>query len=188
MRDTDRDRVYLQRHIHNFVSDTDKIIKIYNAQREHSHRWVYLCKSVTLCDVVLDPVHLQFHAKVEVFPLVMLATFILGQTLAFDPFPLWYPRILHHGLNDAHAVILKVVVNDHGAHAVLLFRGIQDIFLKVSIKAQHLQEKRVGKNRQTRSYLDSNKNLIWKHKSRHYCTFLSRATWAGMKSLARLWS
>lgn len=90
----------------------------------------------------------------------MLSTFILGQTLAFDPFPLWYPSILHHGLNDAHAVILKVVVNDHGAHAVLLFRGIQDTFLKVCIVAQHLRDHRTDKQGNNwDSSLDSNKNL-----------------------------
>lgn len=96
---------------------------------------LYLGKSVTLRDVVLDPVHLQVHAQVEVFPLVMISSFILGQTLAFEPFPLRYPRILHPGLNDAHAVILEVVVNDHGAHAVVFLRGVQDVFLKVCIEA-----------------------------------------------------
>lgn len=111
---------------------------------------VYLCESIALYDVVLDPVHLQVHAKVEVFPQVMLSTFILWQLLAFDPLPLWYPRILHYGLNDAHAVILKVVVNNHRPYAVLLFRGVLDIFLKVGIVAQHLQGKMVVKSRQTR--------------------------------------
>lgn len=109
----------------------------------------YLRKRVALRDVVLDPVHLQVHADIEVFPLVMLSTLILGQPLAFDPFPLRYARVLHSGLNDAHAVILQVVVNDHGAHAALLFRGKQDRFLKVCVVAQHLQDERMVQNTQT---------------------------------------
>lgn len=114
---------------------------------------LYLCKRVTLRDVVPDPIHLQVHANVEVFPLVMLSTFIFGQPLAFDPFPLRYARILHSGLNDAHAVVLQVVVNDHGTHTVLLFRGKQDVFLKVRVVTQHLQDKRMVQNIQTSNYL-----------------------------------
>lgn len=74
--------------------------------------------------------------------------FIPGQTLAFNPFPLRYPRILHPGLKNANAVILKVVVNDHGAHTMLLLRGKQDIFLKVCIEPQHLQEKEFGEEQE----------------------------------------
>lgn len=88
--------------------------------------------------MVLDTIYFQVHAKVEVFPMVMLATLILGQTLTFDPLSLSYPRILHHGLNDANTVILKVIVNAHRPHAVLLFWGGQDILLKVCIKMQNL--------------------------------------------------
>lgn len=93
-----------------------------------------------MCDVVLDPIHLQVHANVEVFPLVVVSKFILGQTLTFDTFPLWYPRILHYGLNDAHSVIFKVVVNYHRAHAVILLRRKKNAFFKVCIEAQHLED------------------------------------------------
>lgn len=137
---------------------------------------LYLCKSVTICDVVLDPVHLQVYAKVQVFPHVMVSMFVLGETLAFDPFPLRHPRILHCGLNDANAVILKVVVNDHGAHTAVLFRGAQDFFHKVCIEAQHLRDMRVVKNRQRRNLMDDKKNLPVLDFSRCYFTFLSRAT------------
>lgn len=112
-------------------------------KRKYSYKALYLCKSITLRDVVLDSIHFQVHANVEVFPLVILSTFVLRQTLPFDPFPLWYPRVLHHGLSDAYTVILKVVVNDHRTNAAHLFGGMQDVFLKVCIEPQHLEDNRL---------------------------------------------
>lgn len=98
----------------------------------------YLCESITLYDSVLDPIRVQVHAEVEVFPMVILSIFILWQTLPSEPIPLYYPGILHPGLDDAHAVVLKVVINHHSAHSVLLYRGVQNTFLEVCIVAQHL--------------------------------------------------
>lgn len=66
----------------------------------------YLGESIALYDVVLDPKHFQVNGKVEVFPPVMLSLLILWHTLALEPLPLWYPRILHHRLINAHSVIL----------------------------------------------------------------------------------
>ena len=70
--------------------------------------------------------------------------------LAFDPLPLWHSRVFHHGLDDAHAVIFKVVVNDNRAYTVLLFRAIQDILYEVSIEAKQLRDKQAVDNRQMR--------------------------------------
>lgn len=120
--------------VHVLISVSDN-----NKSREKER--LYLCKRITLCDVVLDPVHLQVHADVQVFPPVALAAFILGQSLPFEPFSLRYPGVLHQGLEDAHAVVLQVVVDDHGAHAAHVLRGKPDLLLKVRVEAQHLRGK-----------------------------------------------
>lgn len=80
--------------MHSFISTAFKHIRL------------YLSKGITLGDAVFDPIHIQVHTKVEIFPMVMLSTFILGQLVAFDPLSLWYPRVLYCGLDDANAVIL----------------------------------------------------------------------------------
>lgn len=66
----------------------------------------YLGESIALYDVVLDPKHFQVDGEVEVFPSVKLSLLILWHTLALEPLPLRYPRILHHRLIHAHSVIL----------------------------------------------------------------------------------
>lgn len=99
----------------------------------------HLCESVTLHDAVLDPVHLQVHGDVEVLPQVGGATVTLGETLALDPFSLWYPGIRHRGLHNAHGVVLQVVVDDHWPNAVVLLRGVEDVLLEVAMEAQHLE-------------------------------------------------
>lgn len=95
----------------------------------------HLCKCVALRDVVLEAVHLQVHAEVEVFPDVEVAALVLGQAVAFEPRPLWYPRVLHSGLDDAHAVVLQVVVDDDGTYAVHLRRAAFDVLLQVPVVA-----------------------------------------------------
>lgn len=131
-----------------------------------------LCESVTLHDAVLDPVHLQVHGDVEVPPRVKEPTLGLWQTLAFDPRALRKPRVLHPGLNDAHGVILKVVVHDHRSDAVVLLRREQDALLEVRIEAEHLRSRdRVEERGSQRK-----NEQLWLHH-----TFLSRATKKGMK-------
>lgn len=110
----------------------------------------YLCESITLHDAVLDPVHLQVHGEVEVFPQVKDPSISLWQTLAFDAFSLRYPRILHCRLHDAHGVVLEVVVNDHGSDAVVLLGGVEDVLLEVPVETQHLQHKAVVMDKKTR--------------------------------------
>lgn len=103
---------------------------------------VYLGESIALYDVVLDSKRFQVHGKVQVFPGVILSMFILWQTLAFEPLPLWYPRILHHRLVNADSVILQEIVNDHRTYAVVLLRAARDIFAEKRIEAQHLKGRR----------------------------------------------
>lgn len=101
----------------------------------------YLREIVTANDVILEPVYFQVYAQVEVFPQVNISALILCQTLALEPHPLYKPGVLHRGLNNAHAVIFKVVVNDHGAHAILLFRGMKYVLRKICKKAEQLQDR-----------------------------------------------
>lgn len=100
----------------------------------------YLCEIITVNDVILEPVYFQVYAQVEVFPLVKISTLVLCQTLALEPLPLYKPGVLHSGLDNAHAVIFKVVVNDHGAHTILLFRRIKHILRKIRKKTEQLQD------------------------------------------------
>lgn len=113
----------------------------------------YLCELVTVSDAVLDPVHLNVHVDVQVFPEVSLSVFVFGKTVALDPLPLRYPRVLHGGLVHLHGVVQQVVVNDHRPHAVHLLSRILAVLLEVRKKTQHLerQERRESEQRKRRS-------------------------------------
>lgn len=104
----------------------------------HTSGLQYLRESVTLHNAVLDPIHLQVHGDVEVLPQVVEPPLGLWQTLPFDPFALRYAGVWHCGLYDAHGVVLQVVVDDHGPDAVVLLRGVLDVFLEVAMEAQYL--------------------------------------------------
>lgn len=106
-------------------------------------RVVYLCKVITLCDVVCEAIHLQIHTNVEVFPQVILSMVILWYFLPFEPLSVFEPGVFLFGLHNGHSVVLQVIIDDHWTHTVF-FRGIQEFLFKECLEAQHLKKKQAG--------------------------------------------
>ena len=78
--------------------------------------------------------------QVEVLPVPVVALVVLGQSHALDQLALGHAAVLDVGLDDRDAVVFQVVVDDDGADAEELARGLVHGLLEVGIKLEYLEE------------------------------------------------
>lgn len=98
----------------------------------------HLGERVTVDYVVRPAIHGDVHASIQVLPVVMLPTVILGHAMASDKFALRDTRVLHNRLYDTYAVVFQVVIDTHLANTVMLFCRERNIFLEIGIELQNL--------------------------------------------------
>ncbi|RLW12349.1 hypothetical protein DV515_00000601 [Chloebia gouldiae] len=82
----------------------------------------HLGEGVAVDQAVGAAVHGEVNAQVQILPVVIIPVLILGHPVASHEFALEQTRVLHLGLDDAHAVIFQVVVEAHLADPVQSMR------------------------------------------------------------------
>ena len=98
----------------------------------------HLCERVTVHYAVRPAIHGDVHAPIQILPVVMIPTVVLGHPVASDKFALRKARVRHNRLYDGHGVIFQIVIDTHLADPVMLFCGERNIFLEIGIELQNL--------------------------------------------------
>jgi hypothetical protein len=80
----------------------------------------------------------QVLLQIEILPAERLTLVVLGKLVASDELALRYARVLHRVLVHLHGVVLEVVQDGDGSHAIELVRALVHGLLEVAVEAEHL--------------------------------------------------
>lgn len=115
----------------------------------------HLGEGVAVDQAVGPAVDGEVDAQVQILPVVIIPVHVLGHPVASHEFALDQTRVLHLGLDDAHAVILQVVVDAHLADPVMLLCRDSNFLHEVGIELQNLPKAPHSKGREKETILTS---------------------------------